>query len=256
LDRGEDIEGAIASVQSVFAFSTLIGIFAEWYPLVFKILGKFDGSGAAGRACIRKFTLDKVAKCRRLKSDQKSLHSYAESQQPLPLVAKMLHAQEQQPEKISDYHIVMMAQSNIIAGFDSTAVTLSFALFFLLKYPRVLQKLREEIDAATEDGSYSPQITFREAQDLSYFQAFMKEVMRMHSASGLPLWRVIPKGGLQINGRYFPAGAVVGINSWVTHFDEEVFINPHEFRPERWIDSDETKLSVMNEMFIPVSTYL
>lgn len=254
MDRGEDIEGAIASVQSVFAFSTLSGIFAEWYPLAFKILAKFDGSGAAGRAYIRKFTLDKVAKYNRLKLEQKLLHDDEEREESL--VAKMVRAQGQNPEKISDYHLVMMAQSNIIAGFDSTAITLSFALYFLLKNPRVLQKVREEIDWATKDGARSAHITFREAQNLPYFQAFMKEVMRMHSASGLPFWRVIPQDGLQINGQYFPARTVVGVNSWVTHFDEEVFINPHEFRPERWINSDPTKLSAMNEMHIPVSTCL
>lgn len=45
---------------------------------------------------------------------------------------------------------------------------------------------------------------FKEAQNLPYLQAVIKEALRLHPASGLPLGRVVPKGGAEIAGHYFP----------------------------------------------------
>jgi cytochrome P450 len=45
---------------------------------------------------------------------------------------------------------------------------------------------------------------FKEAQNLPYLQAVIKEALRLHPASGLPLGRVVPKGGAEIAGYYFP----------------------------------------------------
>ena len=39
---------------------------------------------------------------------------------------------------------------------------------------------------------------------MPYLQACIKEGLRMHPATGLPLARVVPKGGATICGRYFP----------------------------------------------------
>lgn len=48
-------------------------------------------------------------------------------------------------------------------------------------------------------------LSFQEAQKLPYLQACIKEGLRMHPATGLPMVRVVPKGGSTIAGRYFPA---------------------------------------------------
>jgi hypothetical protein len=221
--------------------------------LAFDLFGRVGGSAPKGRDFVRNFTRDRVVKQKeelaRQENPLKDAHETRET-----FLAKMIRAQRDNPGKITDYHLAMVGQSNVLAGFDTTASTLSMALYFLLKNPRVLQKVREEIDVAIRNGNVSSQrIKFKEVQSLPYFQAFLKEAMRMHGAVGLPMWRVIPPGGLEISGQYFPVGSVVGVNPWVSHFDEEVFLKPTEFRPERWIDSDVEKLKVMNEAWMPVS---
>ena len=67
---------------------------------------------------------------------------------------------------------------------------------------------------------------------MPYFQTVMKEALRMHSATGLALWRVVPAGGAEISGRFFPEGAIVGINTWVAHYNQDVFPDAKRFRPE------------------------
>lgn len=63
-----------------------------------------------------------------------------------------------------------------------------------------------EIDSAIDRGECSNPITFTEAQKLSYLQAVNKEALRMHPATGLPLYRVVPEEGAMIAGTFFPAG--------------------------------------------------
>lgn len=173
-------------------------------------------------------------------------------------MTKMIRAHRQDPDKVGDHHLFMMAQSNVIAGFDTTAISLSATIYLLMKNLRVLQKLRLEIDNATRNDSPGKSrnydtITFQQSQGLPYLQAVIKESLRMHSSVGLPLWRVVPEGGVELEGLHFPEGTIVGTNSWVVHHDPNIFTNPNEFVPERWLDEDEAKLRIMNEMSMPVS---
>lgn len=261
LDEGQDIQGAIQAVGSIGRFSTLMGIYSEWYPLAFKINSYLNGSGAGGRTFVANFAREKIEKHKQAQQEEhlekggdvKILDRDGISREPF--MTKMIRSHRQDPEKVTDYHLFMVAQSNVIAGFDTTAISLTATMYHLLKTPRVLQKLRDEIHAARASGKLTDndRIDFHESQDLPYFKAVVKEALRVHSAAGLPFWRVVPEGGVDVEGIHFPEGTVLGTSSWVSHYNEEVFTNPTEFRPERWIDQDEDKLRAMNELYMPVS---
>lgn len=242
-----------------------MGIYSEWYPLAFKLNSYLNGSGSVGRGFITSFSREKIEKHKQAQqeehlekagTDVTMLDREGISREPF--MTKMIRSHRQDPERVTDYHLFMLAQSNVIAGFDTTAISLTATMYHLLRTPRVLQKLRDEINAARASGKLTgdDRINFHESQDLPYFKAVVKEALRVHSATGLPLWRVVPEGGVDIEGIHFPAGTVLGTSSWVAHYNEDVFTNPTEFRPERWIDQDEARLKVMNELYMPVSLAL
>ena len=54
-------------------------------------------------------------------------------------------------------------------------------------------------------GQLSSPVTFQEAQKLPFLQACIKEGLRIHPVTGLPLARVVPDGGATIAGQFFPA---------------------------------------------------
>ncbi|KAF3396481.1 Pisatin demethylase [Penicillium rolfsii] len=247
LDRGDDIDGAMDAVHKVMAYSTLVGIFPEWHPRLFGLLSKFKWSGAGGRAYIVKFVQEKIRQHEEKKFDSEA----PETIQAQDFVDKLMLAREKNPEKVTDYHLSMMGQSNVAAGSDTTAISLSSIMWHLLQNPETLQKLVAEIDDFTAKGN--GKVTFKESQDMPYFQAVIKEALRMHSATGLPMWRVVPAGGAQIGGRVFPERTVVGVNTWVAHYDERVFQNAKAFRPERWLEAENEpeKLKEMNQMYMP-----
>jgi cytochrome P450 len=148
-----------------------------------------------------------------------------------------------------------MCLSNIIAGSDTTAVSLSSILYHLLKHPKTLQRLRAELQEFEAKGECgNPKVSFKEAQNMPYLQAVIKEALRVHPATGLPLWRVVPPEGAEICGHHFKGGDIVGANSWVLHYNEEVW-GPDVaiFRPERWLDEPEEKLKAMERAYMPVS---
>lgn len=71
-------------------------------------------------------------------------------------------------------------------------------------------QLREELYLAAAEGRLSsPEITFQQSQALPYLQACIKEALRLYPATGLPLARVVPKGGVTFSGRFFPEGVSV-----------------------------------------------
>lgn len=242
----------MAALQKVLMYSTLVGIYPEWHPRLFGLLSRFKGSGAGGKAYISKFVQEKIRMHEQKTRDVGTTDGAGKTQD---FVEKLMQARDKDPEKVTDYHLFTMGQSNVTAGSDTTAISLSSIMWHLLHYPDVLRRLRKEVDDFTAQGRCSTQVTFKESQEMPYFQAVMKEALRMHSATGLPMWRVVPTGGAEISGRYFPAGAIVGVNTWVAHYDETVFPDAKTFRPERWLEAeaDPERLKEMNQMYMPVS---
>ena len=140
---------------------------------------------------------------------------------------------------------------NIFAGSDTTAASLRAIFYYLCRHPETHRKLLLEIDEADRNGGLSDPVTFAEAQNLQYFQAIIKEALRMHPAVGLILERVVPQGGADLRGVSLPEGTVVGMNPWTASRDKSTYgRDANEFRPERWLEADEEKLKVMERNFL------
>jgi len=100
------------------------------------------------------------------------------------------------------YHIL----SNVIAGAETTGIALSAVFYYLDRHRTVLAKLRAELDAFMAKREAKGFITMKESLELPYLQAVLKEALRMFPSAGLPLPRVVPKGGLTLAGQFFPEG--------------------------------------------------
>lgn len=108
--------------------------------------------------------------------------------------------------KVSAWDAQSACVQNIIAGSDTTAISLNSALYHLYTQADVLKRLREEIDGKVNDGTLSDPVTFEEAQKMPYLQAVISEALRVHPAVGVPLVRIVPAGGARIEGHFFPQG--------------------------------------------------
>jgi cytochrome P450 len=114
----------------------------------------------------------------------------------------------------------------------------SFCHLVLSSSP-VYKKLVAEILDAEKSGHLSEMITYTEAQNLPYFQACLKEAMRLRPAVGLNIQRYVPPGGAHIDREFFPGGTRASLNGWVLHRDQATFGKDADiFRPERWLEGN------------------
>ncbi|KPI43279.1 Pisatin demethylase [Cyphellophora attinorum] len=253
LDEGEDIGGIMAALKKIGRYGSLVGIYNKLHPWLYALNEKIPGSGAAGRTYLMTFTRARIAErmeARRKTSYKAPVESMdEESDVPRDFLDKLADRNQQDPSKITPYDIFATGMSNIIAGADTTAISLASTMYHLITTPRVLLKLREEV---AQHRGETGRLSFKQTQDMPYLQLVIKEALRMHPAVGLPLWRVVPAGGAEVAGQFFPAGTRVGVNSWVTQYDAEVYgPDVYEFKPERWEEKDTEKLQRMEANWIP-----
>lgn len=90
-----------------------------------------------------------------------------------------------------------------IAGSETTATALSCASYYLLKKPRVLRLLQQEIRYAFK--AYS-EIDGTSTVPLKYLNAVALEAMRIYPPLPFALPRVVPAGGDTVDGHFLPEG--------------------------------------------------
>lgn len=265
LDAGDDIAGLLVALQKALEYATLMGVYASWHPLIFGLLEKIGGSSARARNFLAEFTSQQIEKKKEelklsdekagLAEDRTTSQSSEDHVGPKDFLTKMLDVRKTNPERLSEYDLLMNLRGNVVAGSDTTGISLSATIFYLLQNPDKLVTLMAEIDDfAQTKQTTGDAVSFKESLEMPYLQAVIKESMRLHPATGLPMWRVVPEGGAQISNHHLPAGTVVGINTWVAHYNPDVFgPDASEFNPERWIKADESTTKTMDSYYMPVS---
>ena len=118
----------------------------------------------------------------------------------------------------------------------------------VLRHPRVHQKIIQELETATANGTISSSlITYTEALQLPYFQAALKEAMRCRPAVGLNITRHVPPQGAEIDGTWYPGGTRCALNAWVLHKDQGMFgVDADSYRPERWLEGSDEQIKKMD----------
>ncbi|KAH7134870.1 putative P450 monooxygenase [Dendryphion nanum] len=258
LDVGNDIGNTMRALDRAMYYGTLVGVYAWAHPFLYNILEYFPSSGAAGRSYLMRFANNIIAD-RKIQRREASYngHTLEEKGQDATedFLDKILHMRDDEKKGVTDYHVLSMSLSNIFAGSDTTAVTLSGILYHLIRTPHAMQTLRDEIEAfSPRNADLTDSVSFKVSQDMKYLQACIKEGLRMHSATGLPMWRVVDGEGAEACGQFFPPGTEVGTCAWTAHFDEHAYGNDvASFRPERWLDvqSDETRMKLMDANYMP-----
>ncbi|KUI73865.1 Pisatin demethylase [Cytospora mali] len=233
LDDGHDIQGIMGDLYAVLRYSTLVGIYSWLHDWIFHPAAKLQLFGARGRVTIMKFVEGQMA-IRREERKERDVEDKVKCQgkaAPIHFLDRLLDQNQEDPEKTTMYHVFLVCLANINAGSDTTATSLSGMLYHLLR-------LKHEIRGLSSRSQLSEQPSFKEIQQMPYFDAVMKESLRLHSAVGLPLWRVVPEGGTTVAGQYLPQGTNVGVNAWVAHLNEDVWgPDARGFRPERWCEA-------------------
>ncbi|MFI1355102.1 cytochrome P450 [Streptomyces sp. NPDC020898] len=122
----------------------------------------------------------------------------------------------------------------LLAGHETTATSLAFALHLLARHPEPRARAREEVDRLPPGEPF----TAATMDQLPYLTRVLKETMRLYPAAPLTGRRAV--ADTEIDGHVIPAGADVLIAPWVTHRHPAHWTDPDRFDPDRFTPDQES----------------
>ncbi len=130
---------------------------------------------------------------------------------------------------LSDHEITGMLVAAMFAGHHTSSVTTAWTLIELLRHPRFLQGVRDEVHTRYAEGE---DYSFQSLRDLEQTENAVKEALRIHP----PLF-ILLRAALQdceILGYQVKKGNWVAVSPMVAHRDGSVFQDPLQFDPDRY----------------------
>ncbi|KAL5133068.1 Cytochrome P450 83B1 [Glycine soja] len=133
---------------------------------------------------------------------------------------------------LTNDHIKAVLMNMLVAATDTTAATTVWAMTALLKNPRVMKKVQEEIRTL---GGKKDFLDEDDIQKFPYFKAVIKETLRLYLPAPLLMQRETNEACI-IDGYEIPAKTIIYVNAWAIHRDPKAWKDPEEFSPERFLD--------------------
>lgn len=137
-------------------------------------------------------------------------------------------------------------------GGDGPGISLVNTLYYLLKNPESMVKLRSELDnSLAADDVIAP---WSKIKRMPYLRACINESMRLSPPVAADLPRLTPPDRSYIvAGEIIPPNTNVSISAYTAHRDPTIFTDPEVFDPERWLTTSESQSREMLAAYIPFS---
>lgn len=153
------------------------------------------------------------------------------------------------PSQASRPTSIGLTSLSVDAGSDTTAIALTHVMYYLLRNPKALTRLRQEINQAVSGDTVIPPDAA--VRNLPYLRACLDESLRLSPPVAFGLNRKTPEEGMYIDGHWIPGGTTVAVPAYTAHRNPDIFEEPEEFRPERWLGDGAKRAQAS---FIPFST--
>jgi cytochrome P450 len=152
------------------------------------------------------------------------------------LLSMLMAARDEDGSAMTDRQLRDEIMTFLLAGHETTAVSLSWTWYLLSQHPEVAQKLRQELNNVL--GGRTPQL--EDLARLPYTDRVVKESMRLYP----PAWSLARSVAKEtdIAGYRVPVGANVVMSPWIMHRDPRFFDRPEQFDPDRWAEQSTQQL--------------
>uniref|UniRef100_A0A803P9M0 Reverse transcriptase zinc-binding domain-containing protein n=1 Tax=Cannabis sativa TaxID=3483 RepID=A0A803P9M0_CANSA len=142
---------------------------------------------------------------------------------------------EDESQKLTDTEIKALLLNMFTAGTDTSSSTVEWAIAELIRHPKIMAHVQEELDHVVGRDRL---VSDADLTQLTYLQAVIKEIFRLHPSTPLSLPRMASQD-CEINGYHIPKGSTLLVNVWAIARDPEQWTDPLEFRPERFLPGGE-----------------
>ncbi|GER41956.1 cytochrome P450 superfamily protein [Striga asiatica] len=137
--------------------------------------------------------------------------------------------------RLTEIEIKALLLNMFVAGTDTTSSTVEWAIAELLRHPKILAQAQQELDSVVGKDRL---VSESDLSRLTYLQAVVKENFRLHPSTPLSLPR-IAQDSCVVNGYLIPKGSTLLVNVWAIARDPDVWPDPLDFRPERFLPGGE-----------------
>lgn len=143
------------------------------------------------------------------------------------ILSLLLAVRDEEGDALSEGELFEQLVSFIVAGHETTATSLAWALYLLHRHPEVLERLRGELAALGEAPAADA------LARVPLLEAVCQESLRLRSAVPLVTRKLVRD--FELLGHVVPAGMSVAVCPYLAHRRPETFPDPLEFRPERFL---------------------
>ncbi|TXG68328.1 hypothetical protein EZV62_003263 [Acer yangbiense] len=133
--------------------------------------------------------------------------------------------------KLERHGVKAFTQDLIAGGTESSAVTVEWAISELLKKPKIFLKATEELDRVIGKERW---VQEKDIVNLPYIDAIVKETMRLHPVAPFLVPRMT-REDCKVAGYDIPKNSRALVMVWTIGRDPELWENPNEFYPERFL---------------------
>jgi len=214
--------GADANNYLFLDFAPWLKYLPRWFPGA-----NFHGVAEVGRRISHSFRYDAYTMTKRKLSEGTAKEC---------MTTILINENTNEDGFVNDEQTFSDAAATAYLGGASTSVAaiMTFVLA-MLKYPEVQRRAQEEVDSVVGKDRLP---TFEDREHLPYVRAVCTEILR---------WQIItpiaPPHSMtnddEFRGYSIPAGTMVLINSWAMTRNEDMYPDPTEFKPERWLPGAE-----------------
>ena len=152
-----------------------------------------------------------------------------------------------------ELHVASELLDHVVAGMDTSAITLTYLFWELSKNPEIQQELRNELRdlaPALAPGSSEPLPSARSIDALPFLHAVIMETLRRHNSIPGSQPRITPSTPTPLAGSPpLPGGVRVSAQAYSLHRNEEVFPDSEVWNPSRWYLADQNTMDEMMRWF-------
>lgn len=140
------------------------------------------------------------------------------------------------PEEKTIYRLSGEGFNFLLAGTETTAATLTVITYHLLAQPKIYARLMQSLE-----GLDHTNLKWTELEQRPYFWAVIQESLRMMPGVSHRSARIARNEDLFYKSKdgktewVIDRGTPIGMTSMINHWDEDLFPNPDEYIPERWL---------------------
>jgi cytochrome P450 len=164
---------------------------------------------------------------------------------PKDLLTQLLHVRDEDDgSTMSDKQVRDEILTLFIAGHETTASGLAWALYLLSRHPEAYARAQREADALEGDH-----VTVDDLERLTFCLQVFKESLRMYAP--IYLFGRQAMEPVEVGGYDLPPGTIVLICPYALHYRPDLWPDPHRFDPSRF--SPEAEEARPREAYLPFS---